>query len=134
VAEHRPRIATTPEEHRRVLTQFMQAMASGDLSGLMQLMASDVASYSDGGGKASAATRPLFGADRVARFLVGLATQGVRWGAETVMANGRESVMIRADGQTPTFLTLDVVGGRVQAVYFVRNPDKLARLDRPRIP
>ena len=62
VTEHRPRFKATPEEHRRILNQFMQAVGTGELYGLMQLLTDDVTLWADGGGKArGAAIHPLHG-------------------------------------------------------------------------
>jgi len=69
IADHRPRFKPTPEAHRQILTHFLQAVGSGELAGLLAMLADDVELWADGGGKARGAiTRPLRGRDAVARF------------------------------------------------------------------
>lgn len=130
VAEHRPRIKTTPEEYHRIMASFMQVVSTGDLSGLMQLMSDDVTMVSDGGGKASAALHPLHGPDHVARFIIGLVKQAEPEGVNFRLApiNGQLGVIIHYQGQLLSVATLDVVDGHVHGVYFMRNPDKLQRI------
>jgi len=135
VAEHRPRIHTTPEEHQAVLESFMQAVSSGDLAGLMQLMSADVTLTSDGGGKASAALHPIHGSDPVARFVIGLMKRASAAAGEVSFKvapiNGQLGIIIHYQGQLFNVAMLDVVDRRIQAVYFMRNPDKLRRVGAP---
>jgi RNA polymerase sigma-70 factor (ECF subfamily) len=128
IAEHRPRIKTTPAEHQRVLASFMQAVSTGDLAGLMQLMSEDVTLATDGGGKASAATHPLHGPDPVARFVIGLAKKASDLSFEVTPVNGQPGILIRNAGKLETTAVLDIVEARIHAVYFIRNPDKLTRV------
>src|SRR5262245_9518258 len=72
LAEGRPRLTGTPESRRQVAERFARAFSSGDGSELTALLAKDVGMWSDGGGKASAARRPLLGRDQVLNFLIGL--------------------------------------------------------------
>src|SRR5690606_10058590 len=72
IQEHRPRFRPSPEAHNRMLASFMAACADGDLDALTRVLTEDVTLWSDGGGKASAATHPITGRDRVARFFLGL--------------------------------------------------------------
>lgn len=128
IADHRPRIKTTPAEHQRVLAGFMQAVSTGDIAGLMQLMSSNVTLTADGGGKALAATHPIHGPDHVARYILGLAkkTQGLRF--EVTPVNGQSGIHIYLAGQLVTTIALDIAAERIQAVYFIVNPDKLSRV------
>jgi RNA polymerase sigma-70 factor (ECF subfamily) len=128
IAEHRPRIKTTPAEHQRVLASFMQAVSTGDLAGLMQLMSDDVTLATDGGGKASAATHPVHGPDHVARFVIGLAKKASDLSFEVTPVNGQLGILIRNAGKLETMAVLDIVEEHIRAVYFIRNPDKLTRV------
>jgi RNA polymerase sigma-70 factor (ECF subfamily) len=134
IAEHRPRIPITPEEHQRVLHSFMQAVGTGDLAGLMQLMSDDVQMVSDGGGKAAAATRPLLGPEHVGKFIIGLpriaARTNLSWSVEVMPINGRPALVVREDGRLATVYSFDVSAGRIRGIYAMRNPDKLTRLNR----
>src|SRR4029077_17445157 len=72
VAAERPRLTGTPHSRRAVAERFARAFSSGNASELTALLARDVGMWSDGGGKATAARRPLSGRDEVVNFLVGL--------------------------------------------------------------
>jgi RNA polymerase sigma-70 factor, ECF subfamily len=132
LAERRPRFLASREDHERLTLQFLQSCASGDLSGLVSILAEDVELRSDGGGKTTAARRVLRGQDRVLRFLSGIlrkAPPGLQ--ARPVEVNGRLGLLSLVDGQPQSVLTLEVADGRIQAVYIVVNPDKLRRVAWP---
>jgi RNA polymerase sigma-70 factor (ECF subfamily) len=105
---------------------------AGDTEGLIELLAADVVAYTDGGGKVQAARKPLHGADRVARFLLGAARRGAAGLAvEPVVVNGWPGRLFRdPQGEPVAVLTLDVAEGLVQGINVVSNPDKLAHLRR----
>src|SRR5262245_6908712 len=129
VQERRPRFEAAPDEAERVTGAFLNACATGDLDGLVRLLAADAVMYSDSGGKAPAALAPIRGADKVARFFVGLMKKALA-GMEVrrVRVNGRPGVMTMHEGHVFNVLTLDVVDGRIAACFVVRNPDKLGRV------
>jgi RNA polymerase sigma-70 factor, ECF subfamily len=130
VQARRPRFEADPGARAQVASRFLDACRTGDLDALLATLAPDVVLRSDGGGKVSAARRPLEGADRVARFLEGLAKQAPpdvvlesRW------MNGTPGVVIgTSDGTIIVVFVLDVADGAVRSVGAVRNPDKLAHL------
>lgn len=116
--------------HAQLLTTFVAATQSGDVSGLMRLLASDVRVITDGGGKVVAALNVIHGADRAARFLVGTTQKG--WRADYTLRfatiNGLPGVIVEAsDGPVQT-AAFEIDGDVVLALYVVRNPDKLRRL------
>lgn len=124
---HRPRFPTSPDEHQRVLMGFIHAVQTGDLDELMNLMAEDVASYGDGGGKAAAALHPIVGRAKVARFLQGI-NRFLRpeHQVQVLPINGRPGLVVReADGAILVVMTLDVADGKIQAFYNLLNPEKL---------
>lgn len=132
VEEGRPRYEVDPAQRRDVTERFLAAATGGDLAGLMSLLAPDVHLVGDSGGKAKAPTRVMESADKVGRFLIGVASRGIR-GAETyevrfLELNGAPSALVLADGKPDSVLQLDVADGRVQRVYILRNPDKLVGL------
>ena len=115
---------------RSVLERLLTAVALGDVAGVTALLADDALLVSDGGGVVSAARRPVQGADRVARFLVGVASRapaGVEIAEEEV--NGAPAVVVRQDGAVTQVLTVDVDGERVAGVQIAQNPGKLSHLD-----
>src|SRR4051812_16516020 len=129
VLERRPRFEAAPGEAERLTGAFLRACSTGDLDGLVQLLAADAVVVSDGGGKAKAALVPIQGADRVARFFLGLmkkAPAGLE--LRQVRVNGQPGLMTVHEGQVLHVLTLDVFCGHIHACFIVRNPDKLVRV------
>jgi RNA polymerase sigma-70 factor (ECF subfamily) len=124
------RYAADPARAEALATEFLAAAASGDRNKLMALMADDAELWSDGGGKAAAALNVIHGADRIARFFVGIRTKqdpGLRLVFRPV--NGRPGIVGYVGPRADFALALEpAAGGRIGALYIVRNPDKLARL------
>jgi RNA polymerase sigma-70 factor (ECF subfamily) len=112
--------------------RFLDACVTGDVDGLMELLAADVTVWTDGGGKVSAARRPIVGSRKAARFLVAVAPE-VPPGAQIRVAtvNAAPGVVVVADGRPYLAMTLDVLDGAVVGVRVVSNPDKLSALDAP---
>lgn len=129
IARHRPRFQASPEEHRRLLEQFMRAARTGDLDGLMAMLADDVTVWADGGGKIpGAALRPVHGPANVARFLVGVTARFAPADARYAVAdvNGRPTLLVRrADGTPVVVVSIEVDGARVRTIWAIGNPDKL---------
>ncbi len=127
--EARPRFAPDRAQADAIAARFVRAAATGDRTALMELLAPGAELWSDGGGKALAALNVITGADRVARFMVGV-TRKQPASMRRVFAriNGMPG-LIAWQGRTPYFtLSLDIVDGQVAGVYIVRNPDKLMHL------
>jgi RNA polymerase sigma-70 factor (ECF subfamily) len=132
IADGRPRFDADAAHRQALLERFLAAAEEGDLRGLESLLADDAVLYSDGGGKVSAARRPIHGADRIARFMAGVARLRRKRGpyaAELVRVNGQPGRVARGpDGTVWDVLSVDVAGGRIVAVRIVRNPEKLAHV------
>jgi RNA polymerase sigma-70 factor (ECF subfamily) len=124
-AEGQDRHTADVAEQRRVLNAFLAAASSGDLRALAAVLAPGVVAISDGGGVVSAGRNPVYGADKVARFVVGLLTRKARSvTVEPVLVNGAAGVVIRGDA----FAVLTAVvtdDGRITALYSQLNPAKL---------
>ncbi|NUR09727.1 MAG: RNA polymerase sigma-70 factor [Nocardioidaceae bacterium] len=131
VQARRPRVELPPDA-AEVTERFLTAVRTGDVERLMQVMAPDVLLVTDGGGVKQAALRPIEGAEKVARWFVGVASGVEGFGVEWTTANGRPGVLLLVDGVLDTFGTVVVEDGRLKALYLVRNPDKLGHLTRPR--
>src|SRR4051812_32505611 len=129
VAAGAPRVDVAAQDHTRAVAAFLAAAGEGDLAGLVALLDPDVVLTSDGGGRVSAARRPVHGADRVARFLLGLAAK-VEHVAQVrlVSLNGGPGFTFVVDGAVHLVGSLTVVDGRVRRVDLVLAPDKLGRL------
>jgi RNA polymerase sigma-70 factor, ECF subfamily len=127
----RPRFEADRREREELAARFFDAVRDGDVDGLRELLAADVQMAGDGGGKAPAFARGVFGADNVARvfasFFPVLGKIGAR--VELRAVNGQPGAILRdRDGKVGGTLTLDVLGGRIQTIRLVVNPDKLGHL------
>lgn len=134
VQARRPRFDTDPGAQRAVTERFLAACAGGDVEALLAALAPDAVLVSDGGGKAKAALRPITGADKVARFTIGVAAQGFALPGlrvEITEVNGAAAVVAWADGEPLMSMSLVLTDGLVSQVLLVRNPDKLAGLAGP---
>jgi RNA polymerase sigma-70 factor, ECF subfamily len=135
VDAERPRFDVSRETHEALTERFVEATQHGDVDGLIELLAADAYTYTDGGGKAQAPRRTVHGRERVARFMVGIARPDRGAAAVTlhpVLVNGVPGRLARdAEGNAVAVLTLDVADGLVTAVRIVANPDKLAHLQGP---
>jgi RNA polymerase sigma-70 factor (ECF subfamily) len=128
--DHRRQRFDADLRHGRELTrEFMVACGSGDLDGLLGLLADDVVVWTDGGGKVRAAMRPVVGAQRSSRFLLNVAKK-VHGVPREVTLNGQPALVFFDDAGVAAALVLDISGGKIVGVRTVSNPDKLARLSR----
>ncbi|MGC0315252.1 RNA polymerase sigma-70 factor [Kitasatospora acidiphila] len=133
VEARRPRFETDTAQRREVTERFLAACMTGEASRVMELLAPEVTSWSDGGGVVRAARRPLYGPDHVARWLLGVwrkpEMEGVLWSFEWI--NGEEGLLLRgADGVARGSVNLDIRDGVVCGLRAQLNPEKLAGLDR----
>ncbi|WP_217214028.1 RNA polymerase sigma-70 factor [Streptomyces sp. AC550_RSS872] len=129
VDERRPRYEVDPVQRRDLTERFLAAAAEGDLEGLMSLLAPDVRLVGDSGGKAKAPVRVLETADKVGRFLIGAAQKGAAdVSFRFLEVNGGPAVLVHSGDKPDSVFQLDVLDGRIQAVYIIRNPDKLTSL------
>lgn len=119
--------AASRAAHDALAQSFARAAATGDLSALIQVLDPDVVLHSDGGGFVSAARRPVHGADRVARFLLGLPRLAPDAETEPTITPDGLGFVVRRGGVTDSVITLGVRGDRVTEVWIVRNPAKLTQ-------
>lgn len=129
VESRRPRASVSGRERDAVLRRFVEATTTGDLQGLMDVLAPDVVLMTDGGGLKKAALRPIVGVEKVLRFLAAVAA-GLDAVSDLVVVNGAPAVRVRVGGDVDTIATLLIEDGLVTALYLVRNPEKLVRSDR----
>ena len=130
LAEHRPRFPASHETHRQLLTSYFQAAQTGEMTALKDLLAEEVTLWADAGGKVKqAALRPITGPDAVARFSLGtkrFLPADAR--TELTNVNGQPAVIVRAGGQAIFVLTIEVDAGRIQTIWIMANPEKLAQV------
>jgi RNA polymerase sigma-70 factor (TIGR02957 family) len=130
VAARRPRMRVSRTEQQQVVERFLAALTTGDVQGLMDVLAPDVILVADGGGLAPAVLHPLEGIERVVALLSGFPQ--IAPGAEvgTLLLNGAVAARIDSAGDFNTAITFVVEDGRITRIYAIRNPHKLGRLEK----
>ncbi|WP_344448399.1 RNA polymerase sigma factor SigJ [Actinocorallia aurantiaca] len=120
-----PRFTPSPEEQRRLVERFLAAAVEGDIDGLTSLLAADVTAWSDGGGKARAALRPITGREKVLRYVLGLVRR--LGGAEIVLTefNGEPAMVTFGEGSPFTATVFEVGEEGLTGLRTVLNPEKL---------
>ncbi len=122
-----------PDRSEQITTEFLTAAASGDVAALMAVLAPDVAFTSDSNGKVSAARRPVVGAEKVARFILGLMQRmGPEHRISLAVYNGAPALVVHEGDRPDGVITIDVADGRITNFYAMRNPDKLVSVTVPR--
>ena len=116
-----------PQRSEQITIEFLAAAATGDLDGLMAMLAPDVVFTSDSDGKVSAARRPVFGAEKVARFVIGLMRRsGPEYRLELASYNSAPTLVVYRDDRPDSVITFEVADGKITNFYAVRNPEKLS--------
>ena len=125
--DSRPRFTVSRRESEEIVRRFRHACGTGSVAELVAILHPDARLVSDGGGKVAAATRPVLGAGRVAKFLLGYAAKR-RWSESDfslVPINGEPGLLMRHPVSGDATYSFDIADGRIRAIYVVRNPDKL---------
>jgi RNA polymerase sigma-70 factor (TIGR02957 family) len=131
VASRRPRGVVSAVEARDALDAFKRAAETGDLQGLLGLLAPDVVLIGDGGGVKQAIPRPVVGADKVARLLaIGLGRLDGAASLRPAQVNGYPALILRLDGEIDSVVAVRIDDGLITGLYSVRNPEKLSHLER----
>ncbi len=131
VARRSPRFAPAPEVVQNLSSRFFQAVQAGRVDEVMSLLDDRAVVWSDGGGRTRAALNPIYGSDRVARFLIGIARKtGHDLVARATLINGQPGILGFHNGTAQTAIVLDFDRDRICAIYIVVNPDKLQRLPK----
>jgi RNA polymerase sigma-70 factor (TIGR02957 family) len=130
VEARHPRQVVSPSQTRAALESFQRALETRDLQGLLDVLAPQVVLVSDGGGVKQAAPRPITGAEKAARFIVGgLAKAQVTLTSDPTMVNGNPALVLRVDGEIDGVIAIRVEDARITGLYYVRNPEKLTRVE-----
>jgi RNA polymerase sigma-70 factor (ECF subfamily) len=136
LAEGRARLGGTAESRRAVAERFARAFSAGDGADLEALLTRDVGMWSDGGGKATAARRPVLGREQVLNFLLGLHRTAQAAGLTRQASlrieevNAEPALILRVGTRLESIFVLSIEDDAVSDIRVVRNPDKLARIDR----
>ncbi|MFJ8022553.1 RNA polymerase sigma-70 factor [Streptomyces sp. NPDC096311] len=129
VDARRPREVVPSGRIRAALESFQRAFESRDLQGLMDVLAPEVVLVSDGGGVKRAAPRPISGAEKVVRFIVGGTGKAEgRLTSDPTVVNGNPALVLRLDGEVDGIMAIRVENARITGLYYVRNPEKLTRV------
>jgi RNA polymerase sigma-70 factor, ECF subfamily len=133
IGDRRKRFDADREQSFELTRRFVVACGTGDIEGLMALLTEDVVVWTDGGGQARAAPRPVVGPWRAARFLTHVAkTFPAEFSLREAVLNGQPGLVFEVAGEVTSVVVVDVLGGRIAGVRVVANPEKLAALQRVR--
>jgi RNA polymerase sigma-70 factor (TIGR02957 family) len=127
VTARRPREVVPPARTRDVIEAFKAAIETGDLQGLLDVLAPDVVLLGDGGGVVAAAPEPVVGAGTVADLLGRIAPEV---SLRPAQVNGSPALIFRRNGEIDTVIAVRIDDGRITGLYAVRNPEKLSRLEQ----
>jgi RNA polymerase sigma-70 factor (ECF subfamily) len=131
VAARRPSGAVSSAQARGALAAFQRAIETGDLQGLLDVLAPDVVVLGDGGGVKQAVLRPVRGADKVARLLIGgLRRLPAAMSAQPLEVNGYPALSLRLEDEIDTVVAVRIDDGLVTGLYAVRNPAKLSHMQQ----
>lgn len=126
LTSRRRRFLVDDATRTRMLEKFIAATQRGDRNEIMALFASDAVMQSDGGGKALAVRRPLFGAERISWLWFALARRThLRAERRIVSVNGEPALASFYNGRLHSLAVIETDGERIHAYYTIANPDKL---------
>jgi RNA polymerase sigma-70 factor (ECF subfamily) len=129
VTARRPRGVASPAEARTALEAFQRAVDTGDLQGLLDILAPDVVFLGDGGGVKQAVLRPVAGADKVGRLLAAGLVRIAEMSLRPAQVNGYPALILQFNGEIDTVVAVRIDDGLITGLYAVRNPEKLSRMD-----
>jgi RNA polymerase sigma-70 factor (ECF subfamily) len=135
VQARRKRFEPVDDTTAQITEQFMAAAATGDLEGLLSMLAPDVTWTADSGGKATAARRPVVGAQKVAAVLMGMFRFGQRMPdvrIEMVNCNNAPAMVVYSRDRLEGVFLIEIIDGKITNFYAMRNPDKLSAIAVPR--
>ncbi|MCD6077784.1 MAG: polymerase sigma-24 factor-like protein [Ramlibacter sp.] len=129
VRQDRPRFTVAPEKHRDLLKKFIEAAQSGQRAAIRALLADDVLTLGDGGGKATVVAKGMHGGERVTNLYWAHALRlGQRLQYRIATINGEPGLLRYVDGKLESANAVVTDGDRILAIYAVRNPDKLVNI------
>ena len=130
IRESHPRFDVQPQQQRNMLESFMEAVREGDISSLEEMLSEEATLYSDGGGKVTAARKPVHGANNIARFMVGIRKNTATESVEVVFKeiNGQTGMLAIINGKLHSVWSFDIRDEQIQQIFIVLNPDKLEHI------
>ncbi|MCG8348466.1 MAG: hypothetical protein MI924_11900 [Chloroflexales bacterium] len=126
LATERARAQPNIQQQQRLLAQFVKTCSGGDMARLVNLLAEDIVLHSDGGGGVQAALHPIFGAQNVARFLLGILRKTQpEHSFQATSINGQTGIVLYTGNTSSSVVVFDFTADRLRNLYIVMNPDKL---------
>ncbi|WP_405060920.1 RNA polymerase sigma-70 factor [Kribbella sp. NBC_01505] len=125
VHARQPRHRVDKARHTELTMQFMAAAGSGDFAQVVALLAPDAVLISDGGGKKSAALRPIHGPEKIARWLFGVMSSNPGFELQPAALNGEVALVVYFGDEADTVAFVQTSGELITELYLIRNPDKL---------
>jgi RNA polymerase sigma-70 factor (ECF subfamily) len=130
VDARRPRETVSARDAKVVLESFEHAVETGELQDFLDVLAPDVVLLTDGGGLKQAALRPIVGAEKIVRFFLGATSKaGGPLTTQQSVVNGNPAIVVRLGAEIDGVLAVRVEDGRITRLYYVRNPEKLTRVE-----
>jgi RNA polymerase sigma-70 factor, ECF subfamily len=138
VEAKKPRFEASRRKREELSRRFFEAVEADDAQGLIGLLAADVVVYGDGGGKAPASLRPVYGRERVVQLVSQFRPFSQQLGVRSIRyaeVNGQPGALyLDPDGHPVAVVSLDIADDLVQTVHTITNPDKLRHLTLPTDP
>ncbi|MGC0328884.1 RNA polymerase sigma-70 factor (TIGR02957 family) [Streptomyces sp. SAI-170] len=130
VDARRPRQVVPASASRAALEAFRRAIETMDTQALLEVLAPEVVLMNDGGGIKQASPRPILGADKVTRFMLGVLGKNTDRAItlSPTVVNGAPALLVHLDGEFDGVLAAQVEGAVITGLYYVRNPQKLTRV------
>ena len=129
VDARRPRTTATQRTAQAAVAAFQRALETQDVQALMDVLAPQAVLIGDGGGIKRAGLRPVTGAAKVIRYVLGgIRKSGVTVTTELTDVNGNPGLLVRVDGEIDGIMALHVEDDRIAGMYYVLNPEKLTRV------
>ena len=133
ISKNRPRFRASKQQHELLLRQFIKAYSSGDLEGLLSLLAPESVLVADGGGKVAAALQPINTPHEIAQFLLKVHREAFEATTPTfTQVNGQLSLIIFKGTIAQTLITIESNEKQIETIYILRNPDKLKGFNKKR--
>lgn len=129
VAAQHPRTVVSRAEQRQVVERLLAALTSGDVQGLMDVLAPDVVFIADGGGLAPAVRRPVLGREKVAALLSRFSQLTPAPAIDVLVINGAVAIRIGPASELDSVVTFAVEDGHIARLFAIRNPEKLQQVD-----
>ncbi|MTI88958.1 MAG: hypothetical protein FH748_13440 [Balneolaceae bacterium] len=125
----RPRFSPDKEKQHELLQSFKKAIARGDVDQLKELLAEEAVLYSDGGGKRTAARKPIYGDDKISRFIMGIASkERGNFDISPKIINNLPGFSVSVNDELHGIWSFHIYKGKISNIYVVLNPDKLRHL------